>query len=334
MAKWGVILMNLGTPAAPTKKAYREFLKAFLSDPRVVEIPRLIWWPILNLFILPFRSGKLVKAYQNIWDDREGAPLSAITRRQAAALGEKLNQQLGDSAPTVTYAMTYGEPGLTARIDELQQQSVEKILVLPLYPQYSATTIAPVYDQFAALIARSRNIPDITINKCYFDDPDYIAALAQSIEEFSQYNGVAERLLISFHGIPQRCVDLGDPYFAHCQQTAKALWEYERFEYKQWGISFQSRFGKAQWLKPYTVDVLRQWAQEGVKTVDVICPAFAADCLETLEEIAVEAKAVFQAAGGDDLRLVPCLNDREAHIALLAKIAITRMGMAHTNQCC
>lgn len=327
MAKWGVVLMNLGTPAAPTREAYRAFLKEFLSDPRVVEIPRPVWWAILNLFILPFRPGKVADAYKSIWDEQEGAPLSAITKRQVTALTSKLKSQLGDDAPIVTYAMTYGNPSFTARIDELQAQGAEKIFVLPLYPQYSATTTASIYDKFARLIATSRNIPDITINKCYFDDPDYVAALAQSVEEFRQINGAGERLLLSFHGIPQRCVDLGDPYLSHCEQTAEALAGKLALKDREWGVSFQSRLGKAQWLQPYTFDVIEQWAREGVKTIDVACPAFAADCLETLEEIAVEGKAVFQAAGGDDLRLIPCLNDREAHIELFAKIVQMRTGL-------
>lgn len=327
MAKWGVVLMNLGTPAAPTREAYRAFLKEFLSDPRVVEIPRVAWWPILNLFILPFRPAKVAQAYQSIWDDEDGAPLAAIIKRQVAALAQKLDEQLSDNAPLVTYAMTYGEPKLATRVRELQEQGVEKIFVLPLYPQYSATTTASIYDQFADIIRRSRNMPDITINKQYYDDPAYISALANSIDEFRQKQGSGDRLLLSFHGIPQRCVDLGDPYSAQCRATAEAVAECLQLDSSAWGISFQSRLGRAQWLQPYTVDVLQKWAKEGVKTIDVACPAFAADCLETLEEIAVEGKAVFQSAGGKNLRLVPCLNDRDDHIELFAKIVKSRTGI-------
>jgi ferrochelatase len=324
MAKWGVILMNLGTPAAPTKKAYREFLKEFLSDPRVVEIPRSVWWPILNFFILPLRPAKVAEAYRSIWDDEQGSPLAAITKRQTAALGDALTRELEGRAPLVTYAMVYGNPCLADRINELREQGAEKIFVLPLYPQYSATTTAPIYDQFAELISQSRDIPDVTINKCYYDHPDYVAALATSVRDFREQNGAAQRLLLSFHGIPQRCVDRGDPYFDHCRQTAAALTQELGLSEDEWGMSFQSRLGRAQWLQPYTVDVLDGWAREGIKTIDVACPAFAADCLETLEEIAVEAKAIFQSAGGDDLRLIPCLNDRKEHIQLFADIVKAR----------
>ncbi|MCW8196471.1 ferrochelatase [Proteobacteria bacterium 005FR1] len=324
MARWGVILMNLGTPAAPTREAYRSFLKEFLSDPRVVEIPRPVWWPILNLFILPLRPRKVAEAYKEIWDDELGSPLAAITKRQTAALADKLERELGDRSPLVTYAMMYGQPCFDDRVKELQEQGAEQIFVLPLYPQYSATTTAPIYDKFASLISRSRNIPDITINKQYYDHPGYIDALVRSVRDFREERGAAQRLLLSFHGIPQRCVDLGDPYSEHCKLTAKNLAAGLGLTDDQWGMSFQSRLGRAQWLQPYTVDVLDRWAREGVKTVDVICPAFAADCLETLEEIAVEAKAIFQAAGGDDLRLIPCLNDREDHIQLFADIVKAR----------
>ncbi|MGQ9425899.1 ferrochelatase [Gilvimarinus sp. F26214L] len=331
MHKWAVILMNLGTPAAPTKKAYRAFLKEFLSDPRVVEIPRPLWWPILNLFILPFRPAKVASAYQQIWDPQEGAPLAAITQRQVEALSRELKAQLGESAPLVTFAMTYGAPKLEERIGEMQAAGAEKILVLPLYPQYSATTTASIYDQFAALVSRSRDVPDVTINKFYFDDPGYTAALAESVREFRRQNGSGERLLMSFHGIPQRNVDLGDPYDIHCRETAGALSEALGLDSDKWGLSFQSRLGKATWLQPYTVDVLKRWAAEGIKVIDVVCPAFAADCLETLEEIAVEGRAIFRAAGGEELRLIPCLNDRESHIELLANIVRKRTGLTGTG---
>lgn len=312
--------MNLGSPSAPTPPAYRTFLKEFLSDPRVVEIPRVIWWPILNMFILPRRPKVIAKSYQKIWIDSEGSPLTVITRRQVDALIRELQQRNSAQAPTVTYAMTYGEPKLAARIDELQAQGVEKFLVLPLYPQFTATTTGPIYDQYAAIIKRSRNIPDVIINKQYFQRLDYIDALATSITNFQAQYGSADRLLYSFHGIPKRCVERGDPYLDQCRQTAQQVSQQLKLPSERWSFSFQSRFGKAQWLQPYTVDVVRRWAAEGIETIDVVCPVFAADCLETLEEIAVEVRHVFTEAGGKDLRLIPCLNDQPKHIAMMANL--------------
>lgn len=328
MAKWGVILMNLGTPEAPTKAAYRSFLKEFLSDKRVVEVPRPVWWAILNLFILPFRPSRLVSSYEAIWDPETGSPLVSITRRQVEALAKLLTERHGeDQAPVVTYAMTYGSPKLADRISELRDAGIEQIFVLPLYPQYSATTTAPVYDQYARVIRESRDVPDVTINKSYYDRSDYNEALVQSVKSFHHQHGASERLLMSFHGIPQRNVTRGDPYYDHCQGTADALVKQLGLEEGTWGISFQSRLGYADWLQPYTVDVLKRWGSEGVKTVDVVCPAFAADCLETLEEIAIEGKEEFQAAGGENLRLIPCLNDNDLHIQLLANIVAERIGL-------
>lgn len=328
MAKRGVILMNLGSPEAPTKSAYRSFLKEFLGDPRVVEVPRPIWWPILNLFILPFRPARLVSAYEAIWDPETGSPLVHITQRQVKALSDLLIERYGDDdAPLTTYAMTYGGPRLADRVEEMRDAGVEQIFVLPLYPQYSATTTAPIYDQFADLIRKSRDIPDISINKSYYQRQDYIDALVESVKTFHGQHGASERLLISFHGIPQRCITLGDPYYEHCQFTAKSMIKQLGLEEGHWGMSFQSRLGFADWLKPYTFDVLKQWGQDGVKTVDVICPAFAADCLETLEEIAIAGKEEFQAAGGEDLRLIPCLNDSKLHIEMLANLVAERFNL-------
>ena len=312
--------MNLGSPAAPTPAAYRAFLKEFLSDPRVVEIPRFVWWPILNLFILPRRPKVLAKAYQKIWMGSEGSPLTVITQRQVTALNRELQQRLSAKAPLVTYAMTYGEPRLNARINELRRQGVEKILVLPLYPQFTATTTGPIYDQYAAVIKHTRDIPDVVINKYYYHRPDYIDALAASITEFQAQHGTSERLLYSFHGIPKRCVDLGDPYFDQCQRTAEQVSRQLQLAPEQWSFSFQSRFGRAQWLQPYTIDTVCRWAKEGVTSIDVLCPVFAADCLETLEEIAVEVRHAFLEAGGKDLRLIPCLNDHSKHISMMANI--------------
>lgn len=311
----GVILMNLGTPTDAKPKAVRKFLKEFLSDQRVVELPRLIWLPILYGVILPFRATRVARLYKQIWRVG-GSPLKVITEEQVA----KLQTCFSENKIKITYAMTYGAPKLSDCVAELEQQGYQKIFVLPLYPQFSATTTGPVYDQYAALIRQQRNISDITIKKNYYDRPDYIDALVQSILDHWQNNKPAEKLLFSFHGIPKRCVDKGDPYQEHCVYTAKQVASRLRLDDSQWQLSFQSRLGKAEWLKPYTDQLLVQMASEGVESVDVICPAFAADCLETLEEIEVENRDLFLSAGGRRFNSIPCLNASVEHIEMMKNI--------------
>lgn len=313
--KLGVVLVNLGTPAEPTPKAVRQFLAEFLSDPRVVEIPRFAWWPILYGIILPFRSPKVAKLYQDIWLS-EGSPLKVITQKQVAALQSRFS----DSNILVTYAMTYGTPKLDQRISELESAGVDKVLVLPLYPQYSATTTAAIYDQYAQMITRQRNISDVVINKHYFEKKEYIAALANSIRCHWQSHERAEKLLFSFHGIPKRCVDRGDPYEQQSRTTARLVAQELGLNESQWTISFQSRLGKAEWLTPYTDKLLETWGKDGVGSVDVICPAFASDCLETVEEIDKENREIFKKAGGKRFEYIPCLNDSSDHIDLLERI--------------
>ncbi len=317
--KTGVILMNLGTPDALSKSSYRKFLRAFLSDQRVVELPAWLWRPILNGIVLPLRAGKVLEAYREIWTE-EGSPLTAITRQQVAALQTQLQEQFGERAPLVSYAMTYSQPLLAEKVIELREQGVDQLFILPLYPQYSGTTTASIYDQYAKFIQQQRDIPDIRMRKHYCDHPDYIRALADSVRTYWEINGRAERLLLSYHGIPKRCVDNGDPYLEQCQRTSALLMEELQLPQSEWGMSFQSRFGRLEWLQPYTVNTLENWAKDGLKTVDVLCPAFAADCLETLEEIAIGAAEEFCAAGGEKLRLIPCLNANPAHIDLLSSL--------------
>lgn len=314
-----VILVNLGTPSAPTPKAVRNFLKSFLSDPRVVEIPRLIWLPILYGVILPFRPGKVAKLYREIWRE-EGSPLRVMSARQEAALSKYLNDQSTELAPIVTTAMVYGGPSIEERVVELQKAGVEKILLLPLYPQYSATTTGSVYDQYARLLQKSRNVPDIGIHKDYYNRADYIDALANSVREHWASKARSQRLLLSYHGIPQLCVDRGDPYYSQCLETANLLAENLGLNSSDWAVSFQSRLGKAQWLQPYTDKLLQEWGQGGLKSVDVLCPAFSADCLETIEEIDKENREVFLNAGGERFEYIACLNDRESHIEMMATI--------------
>ena len=317
--KSAIVLLNLGTPEAPTVSSVRSFLRAFLSDPRVVELPRLLWLPILYGIILPLRPKKALQAYTLVWTD-EGSPLKAITDKQVAALAKRAHAEMGDEVEVVA-AMTYGKPALEAQINALRARGVERIILLPLYPQYSATTTAPIYDQVARYIQHTRHIAEVFLVNAYYHRKDYIAALTASVKEHWQLNGQNEKLLFSFHGIPQRCVDKGDPYYDHCVATAKAVADSLGLPDSVWGLSFQSRLGKAKWLQPYTDKLLVEWAQAGVESVDVICPAFSTDCIETLEEIQGENQELFLHAGGKRFGYIACLNDRADHIDMMWSIA-------------
>lgn len=317
--KSAVVLMNLGTPSAPTIASIRRYLREFLSDKRVVEIPRLIWYPILYGIILPFRPKRTVAAYQQLWQEHGDSPLRAISARQLDALAKYWCDHNGDDTQ-FRFAMTYGEPSLSDVVDELRAQSVEHILVLPLYPQFSATTTGAIYDRVAALFQTRRNIPSINVLKQYFEHPLYIAALAHSVRAHWDKYGRAQRLLMSFHGIPRRNVELGDPYRAQCETTAQLLAQNLGLSAEEWSLSFQSRLGRAEWLQPYTSVMMKELGESKLVSVDVICPAFATDCLETLEEIAIENREIFQHAGGGEFRYIPCLNDAATHIELLAQL--------------
>ncbi|MFC6632139.1 ferrochelatase [Microbulbifer taiwanensis] len=324
-----VILMNLGTPAEPTASAVRSFLRDFLSDPRVVEIPRPLWLAILHGLVLPLRPRRIAPDYAAIWNRSadgapvEGSPLLYYTRRQAELLQEYLGERRADV--TVTYAVTYGRPNLETVIDGLRRQGFESFIVFPLYPQYSATTSAAIYDQVAQIYRRSRDIPDISVIRDYYRHPAYIRALANSVREHWQKRGAAEKLLMSFHGIPKANVTKGDPYYRQCCETAECLAAELGLGGDSWQASFQSRFGKAEWLQPYTDKTLVEWGESGVASVDVICPAFSADCLETLEEISVENRANFLQAGGKEYRYIPALNLRRDHIEALASIVAEKL---------
>lgn len=322
--KTAVILMNLGTPAAPTATAIRRYLREFLSDRRVVEIPRLLWYPILYGIILPFRPQRVVPGYAQMWQEFGDSPLRVISKRQVERLQQRL-QKDNAQVPKVRLAMTYGAPNLREVVDELRSQNIDHILVLPLYPQFSATSSGAIFDQVAAQFQSSRDIPSISVVKHYHDHPLYIEALAHSVRAHWQQHGRAQKLLMSFHGIPQRNVELGDPYRAQCEVTATLLAENLQLDTSEWQLSFQSRLGRAQWLQPYTSAQLQQWGAQKVASVDVICPAFAADCLETLEEIAVENRHVFQQAGGGEYHYIGCLNDGDAHIELLRELVVANM---------
>ena len=318
VANSAVVLVNLGTPDAPTRKAVRRYLKEFLSDPRVVEIPRLVWWFILNMIILPFRSGQSAKKYQAIWT-REGSPLKVHTQKQAALLHEMLEAR-GHGDVDVVMAMRYGSPSLPEVLDQLKANNIERIAILPAYPQYSGTTTASIYDAVFAHYAGVRNLPELRMVRNYHDNEAYITALEESIQSYWEAHGRGEKLVMSFHGVPKRTLLLGDPYHCECHKTARLLAERLRLKPDQYLVTFQSRFGKAEWLQPYTAPTLQQLAREGVTKVDVVCPGFTSDCLETLEEISMEARQDFEAAGGKEFNYIPCLNESSTWIAALAEI--------------
>lgn len=321
---FGIILMNLGTPQTPTPRSIRRYLKEFLSDPRVVEAPRLLWWLVLNLIILPLRSRKIAKAYQHIWQ-AEGSPLRVIGQQQRDKLQEKLDHQLGKGRCCVALAMTYGQPEVHSAWSELKTQGVDKVFILPLYPQYSATTTGAAFDQISRLFQQERVLPELRFCRDYASHPAYIEALACSVERHwsaIEKTGQAPStrfLLVSFHGIPQRCIDLGDPYYQQCLNSAQALATRLALTCEQWQISFQSRVGKAQWTGPYTDQTIAALAKK-LKRLDVICPGFAADCLETLEEIEQQNRALYEAAGGEGFSYIPALNSEDAHISLFAEL--------------
>ena len=314
-----VILINLGTPEAATPKAVRTFLGQFLSDPRVVEIPRILWLIILNLFVLPFRPKPVAEAYSIVWTER-GSPLRWITEDQVKGLTDEFAKRYEGLAPTVCSAMTYGKPSIADTIDELYQSGHRRMVILPMYPQYSGSTTGAVYDQIARYIQRTRALPGLSIINAYFHKPEYTAALANSIHSFWAEHGRSEHLLFSYHGIPESYVAKGDPYTGHCECTTGGVVAALKLTDKDYTMTYQSRFGKAEWVKPYTDKTIEALAAKGVKSIDVICPAFAADCLETLEEIAEQNRDAFIEAGGEQLRLIPCLNASEPHIKALADI--------------
>ncbi len=319
-----VILANLGTPDAATVPAVRQFLKQFLSDSRVIEIPVLLWQIILRCFVLPFRPKRVAHAYATVW--RKDSPMREILFAQT----ERLKSDLTDAYPQfdlrVVPAMTYGQPGITSLLQQLAQSPQDHILLLPLFPQYSATSTAPLYDAFAKWIPQQRNLPGLSIVKEYYRHPLFIQALVQSIRDFQHQHGTAEKLLMSFHGIPQPYADKGDPYADQCRETARLVAQALGLEHNQWAISFQSRFGKQEWVKPYTDQLLPQWAEQGVKSVQILSPAFSADCLETLEELAIQNAELFLNAGGESYQYIPALNDSDAHLQLLRQLV-----QAHLN---
>ncbi len=314
----GVLYCNLGTPDEPTAGSVRRYLAEFLSDPRVVEIPRLLWLPLLYGVILPFRSAKSAAKYATIWT-AEGSPLKLWTDKQAKLLQGWLGEH--GHRVKVRYAMRYGGPSIATQLDALRAEGVTRLLVLPAYPQYSGTTTASIIDAVTAWSARQRNIPELRYVNRYHDDRGYLQALARRIERHWREHGRAEHLVMSFHGVPERTLHLGDPYHCECQKTARLLAAHLSLAKDQYSVTFQSRFGKAKWLAPYTEPTLRALARRGVATVDVVCPGFTGDCLETLEEIGLEGRDAFLHAGGKGFHYISCLNDEPAWISALGELA-------------
>ena len=314
-AKITVILANLGTPDAPDVPAVRQFLKQFLSDQRVIEIPKPLWQLILRLFILPFRPKRVAHAYAMVWNS--DSPMREILLQQAEAVKAALTAQYPEFDLNVVPAMTYGNPGIGALLQQLAQDPQDHLILLPLFPQYSATSTAPLYDALAKWIPQQRNLPGLSIIRDYYQHPLFIQSLAQSVRDYQAAHGQPEKLLMSFHGIPQPYADKGDPYAERCRVTAQLLAAELGLSDQQWAISFQSRFGKQEWVKPYTDALLQQWGEQGVQSVQVISPAFSADCLETLEELALQNAELFTASGGGGYSYIPALNARADHLQLL-----------------
>jgi len=325
--KTAVVLVNLGTPDKAEAGAVRRYLKEFLSDRRVVEgkgLRRLLWLSVLNGIILNVRPSKVAKAYASIWED--DSPMRKILDKQVAELHLMLQQDYGENAPDVFSAMTYGKPGLTARLQKLSDSGYEKILLMPLYPQYSATTTAPVYDQVAKFQLQQRKVLDIRILNSYYAHPEYISVLADQISQYRTEQGSADKLILSYHGIPKEYYDKGDPYPEQCHKTSELLAEKLGLADTEWMTTFQSRFGPAEWMQPYTDKTLESLPDKGVKSLQIACPAFSADCLETLEEIAIENRDVFMEAGGESYNYIPALNAEPGFIGLLATLVQEQAG--------
>jgi ferrochelatase len=325
----GVLLVNLGTPAAPTAAAVRSYLVEFLADPRVVEIPAVLWRPLLHGIVLRTRPAKSAARYRAIWTG-DGSPLAIHAAKQrtllAGSLGQKMKAQgLPADHVAVGHAMRYGEPSIAGALARLTAAGCARILVMPMYPQYAASTTGSAFDTVVAACGTMRRVPGLRFVDSFHDDPGYIGALAQAVNDHWMRHGRPEHLVLSFHGVPRATLERGDPYYCHCQKTARLLARELGLEPRAWTIAFQSRFGRARWVGPYTKDVLAELGGRKLRRVDVFCPGFVADCLETLEEIGIEGRGVFTRAGGGDLELIPCLNEHPRFIAALADLAASHL---------
>lgn len=321
----GILLVNLGTPDDTSTSAVRRYLKQFLSDPRIVEVPRALWWLILNGVILRIRPAKTAQAYKSVWDDDTGSPLLAIGKKQTAALTQILQDRLTADV-NVALAMRYGNPSIESALAEFREHGVRRMLVLPLYPQYSGSTVASVFDEVTHQMTRIRWIPETRFINQYYDDPGYIHSLAASVRDSWREHGRSQKLVMSFHGIPQRYRTNGDPYFCQCQATARLLADTLELSVEDYMVVFQSRFGREPWLQPYCDKTMEKLPGQGVESVDVICPGFSADCLETIEEINEENREIFMHAGGKGFHYIPALNDRDDHMQGLTSLLMRHIG--------
>jgi len=315
----GVLVVNLGTPEAPQTRQVRRYLAQFLSDPRIIELPRWLWMILLHGVILRIRPARSAKAYREVWSSETGSPLLSISRDQANAIREELTTRFGDSV-RVALGMRYGNPTIDSALSELESDGVRRLVVLPMYPQYSGTTTASVFDAVTARLQGTRWIPELRFINQYCDDPAFIDALAASVRESWAEHGRGQLLVTSYHGIPKRYLLNGDPYHCLCHKTTRLLAERLRIGPDEYRVVFQSRVGREEWLKPYCDDTMKQLPGEGITSIDVISPAFAADCLETIEEIAGENREYFEEHGGTRFRYIPCLNDRPDHIRYLSDL--------------
>ncbi|APV51593.1 ferrochelatase [Betaproteobacteria bacterium GR16-43] len=316
--KTGVLLVNLGTPDEPTPGAVRRYLRQFLSDPRVVELPRAVWLPLLYLVVLPFRPAKTAKKYAAIWMN-DGSPLRVYTARQSQLLRGYLGERF-KSQVQVAFAMRYGQPSIAAGLAELAEKSCERVLVIPLYPQYAGSTTGSVSDAVHAAAKRMKNAPKVAVVRDFHDHPAYVKAVAKNVNEYWMKHGRPDKLVMSFHGIPKAVAERGDPYVDQCKRTAELIAIELGWNDARTLVTFQSRFGKAEWVKPYTQETLEKLGANKTARVDVICPGFAADCLETLEEISMEVRDAFKAAGGRDFHYIPTTNDTPAFMTALAAL--------------
>lgn len=320
----GVLLVNLGTPDAPTPAALRRYLREFLSDRRVVELPRWAWWPVLYGLILPLRSRRSAKLYRSIWRE-DGSPLLTYSRGLARRLEQRLRADTGLHL-SVALGMRYGRPSIREALGRLREAGADRVVVLPLYPQYAASTTASAFDAVSAALGRGRRVPSVRFISAYAGFTPWLHAVAESVRDYRERRGGAERLLFSFHGIPRAQFEAGDPYYCQCQKSARLIAGRLGLDDAAWAVSFQSRFGPAEWLRPYTMETLENWGRSGVGHVQVVCPGFAVDCLETLEEIVVQNREAFERAGGRRLEYIPALNDRPMHAAALASLVRREAG--------